>query len=294
MALSVLLRAAASAALTPSVPSWPTARLAISRWDRSHLSQDPAALQDRMLALIAGHVLVDPWRLPWAPGATMSLIALSAALIGRTDDYDGPMPEALLPATGARALMDSLHVAAGRAGRPLDVCEQYAVALDATGGHPLAAALLLHLAIRVLARGADRRRDPVLALWLDERLVLGSAVAAFADSAGDPLGDARHYWAMVCAGMGSVWAKQTGRRTAGRLLHAVFYRSPAAADRVRLRLEGPHVERTGLRRMGLCHGISLGVAAARQARARSPRWGGEALASARAVPTVVASEHASS
>jgi len=294
MALSVLLRAAASAALTPSVPSWPTARLAVMRWDRGHLSQDPAALQDRMLALIAGHVLVDPWRLPWAPEAKWSLVDLSAALIGRTDDYDGPMPEAMLPAAGARALMDALHVAAGRAGRPLDVCEQYAVALDAAGGHPLAAALLLHLAVRVLARGADRRRDPVLALWLDQRLALGSAIAAFANSDADPLGDARHYWAMVCAGMGSVWAKQTGRRAAGRLLHVTFYLAPAAADRVRLRLDGPRFERTGLRQMGLRHGISLGVAAARQARARAPRWGHEASPGGRSAPIMVAPEHPAS
>lgn len=267
MALSVLLRAAASAALTPSVPSWPTVRLAVAGWDRSHLSADPAAIQDRMLALLAGHSPTDPWRLPWAPGAALSLTDLSAALIGRTDDYDGPMPEAMLPAAGARALMDVLGEAAEQAGRPLDVCEQYAVALDAAGGHPLAAALLLHLAVRVLARGADRRRDPALALWLDERLALGSAIAAFAGSEADPLGDARHYWAMVCAGMGSVWAKQTGRRSAGRLLHAAFYLAPSAADRVRMRLDGPKFARAGLRRMGLRHGIGLGVAAARQARA---------------------------
>ncbi|MFT5681179.1 MAG: hypothetical protein ACI8RZ_002085 [Myxococcota bacterium] len=271
MALSVLVRAAVSAALTPSVPSWPTVQIAVARWDRSHVSRDPAALQDRMLTLIAGHTPTDPWRLPWAPDAALSLTDLSAALIGRCDDYAGPMPEAMLPAVGARALMDDLSAAAAQAGRPLDVCEQFAVALAATDGHPFAAALLLHLTIRVLARGADRRRDPALALWLDERLALGAAVAAFEDAAGDPLGDARHYWAMVCAGMGSVWAKQTGRRSAGRLHHATFYLAPQLADRVRMRLEGPHSERGRIRRMGLRHGITLGVAAVRQARVTGPR-----------------------
>ncbi len=266
MALTLLLRAAASAALTPSLPSWPTLGPASASWDRSHVSQDPAALQDRMLALLAGHSSADPWRLPWAPHATLSLTRLSAALIGRTDDYTGPMPTELLPSADARALMDDLSAAATAAGRPLDVCEQLDVALRATDGHPLAAALLLHLAVRVLARGSDRRRDPALALWLDERLALGAAIAAFADSPNDPLGDARHYWAMVCAGMASAWAKQTGRRGAGRLLHLVFYLGLPPADRVRLRLEGPRADRVGISRMGLRHGISLGVAAARQAR----------------------------
>ena len=43
-------------------------------------------------------------------------------------------------------------------------------------------------------------------LWLDERLSLGAAIAAFDPILcdGDPLGDARHYWAMVCAGVASV------------------------------------------------------------------------------------------
>ena len=267
MSLSMLARAAISATLTPSLPSWPTLSLAVARWDRSHLSSDPAALQDRMLACLAQHSPADPWQLPWAPGIDLSLRRLSAALIGRSDDHSGPLPVELLPAAPARELMDALERAAADGGRPLDVCEQLAVALVQADGQLLAAVLLLHLALRTLARGADARLDPCLSLWLDERLSLGASIAAFDPILcdGDPLGDARHYWAMVCAGVASVWAKRAGRRRAGRVLHASFFLAPEPARRLRMHLEGPHPNRGRLSRMGLRHGISLGVAAARQA-----------------------------
>jgi len=282
MSLSMLARAALSAALTPSLPSWPTLSLSVARWDRSHLSADPAALQDRMLACLALHASVDPWRLPWASGEELSLRRLAAALIGRSDDYTGPLPVELLPAAEARVLMDALKTAAAAAGRPLDVCEQLAVALVQTDGQPLAAVLLLHIATRTLARGADARRDPCLSLWLDERLALGTSIAAFDPVLcdGDPLGDARHYWAMVCAGVASVWAKRTGRRGAGRVLHAAFFLAPEPARRLRQRLEGPHPDRGRLSRMGLRHGISLGVAAARQAERGQELPGADATARA--------------
>lgn len=286
MSLSMLARATLSAALTPSLPSWPTVSLAVARWDRRHLSADPAALQDRMLASLAQHAPIDPWLLPWAPEATLSLRRLSAALIGRSDDYAGPLPVELLPAAEARELMDVLRRAAEAAGRPLDVCEQLAVALGQSGGHLFAAALLLHTATRTLARGSDARLDPCLALWLNERLTLGSSIAAFDPELcdGDPLGDARHYWAMVCAGVASVWAKRSGRRSAGRVLHAGFFLAPEPARRLRMRLEGPHPDRGRLSRMGLRHGISLGVAAARQAalsrRSRSAAAPDQAMLSA--------------
>ena len=238
----------------------------LTRWARSHVSRDPAALQDRMLVRLAQHAPADPWRLPWSADPH-SLTLLLAALIGRTDDYTGPMPARYLPAEPARLLIDDL----ARAARPLDVCEQLAIALRAADGHLLAAALQLHLAARVLARGADARLDARLALWLDERLDLGAALAPFDPAlspSGDPLGDNRHYWAAFCAGLASVWAKRHGRRGAGRLLHATVFLGVPAATVLHSRLDGPDLSHTTVSRMGLRHGISLGVAAARQAAVR--------------------------
>ena len=109
----MLTRALLSAATVPSVPSWPT--LSRATWDGSHRSEDPAALQDRMLACLAQHRTADPWWLPWAPDAALSLTRLCAALIGRADDVSGALPVELLPVE-ARALMDDLAAAADRAG----------------------------------------------------------------------------------------------------------------------------------------------------------------------------------
>lgn len=264
MATRHVLRALVGAAAGPHLPERETYRLH-HHSDPPHTSSEPALLQARLLATLAQHTLDTPWSLPSHAGP-LSLSDLAAALVSPVDAHRGPLHATYLPAAALPGLCARLSTRAAAEGRPLDVCEQLEVAMSAHPGRPLAAGLLLHCLARVLARGQDRRLGPQARMWLDERLAHGQTLAPFSAAlrgAGDPLGDLTAYWGSASAGMAATWAKQHGRRSAGRLLQVLFYAGPSLGGHLR---RGPFGDHARVARVGLRHGLALGVATQRQLR----------------------------
>jgi hypothetical protein len=235
--------------------------------------REPAILQARLLATLAQHHLINPWSL--SSPHTLSLSALAAALVSPVDHHTAPLPRDYLPIEQLPRLQAALTARATATDSALDVCEQLEVSLTLSGSRPLQAALALHCLTRVLARGQDRRLGPQTRLWLDERLAQGAILSGFAPALsgrGDRLGDLRAYWGACSAGLAATWAKQSGRRSAGRALQGLFYFGPTTGGALRAGLgrASPFGDHATVARIGLRHGLALGVATQRQLRAVAP------------------------
>lgn len=128
----------------------------------------------------------------------MSTSRVVAALVSFTDDYDGPYPDEAFDDEAVRACLDHL---ADRPGVTLPELLDAPPCRDR--GSWLEAVLVLHAALRQLARGRDGRALPSCRLSLDERLWIGRGVLPFTrelSRGGDPLGDAYHYAANLAIG----------------------------------------------------------------------------------------------
>src|SRR4051812_17616009 len=148
----------------------------------------------------------SPLLLPWTPARPVVTQRLFTAIVSFVDDYDGAYPNELFPRHRIQAL---IGVIASRSPGSLDLPEQLVLALEsaAPAPHPFAAALLLHGALRTLARGRDRRLGAPFDLSLEERRARGAAIAPLprdwapqGDALRDPLGDAYHYWGCFAVG----------------------------------------------------------------------------------------------
>ena len=198
---------------------------------------------------------------PWAPAA-VGWSRMIAAVTSFTDDYRGPYPEEFFSRPHTYETMRRLIKGSRTAGRPLTVPEQFEVGLDVCDGSAFAAAATLHAASRMIARARDHRALPELRFSLEQRLVHGTAFAAFRDEdslGGDPLGDTYHYWAMVIGGM---WCGEAERvRSLTSLATAAFLCNGADLMwLVRDRLFGSTLffgRHKAIDRLGFSHGWAL-------------------------------------
>lgn len=212
----------------------------------------------RLVSLVRARGRSADDALPWDGMRPASSRRMYAALISFVDDYGGPFPTELFP----RDLVRSVRVALrGGDGGVRTVEEQLAIAMDATDGCTFAAAVVLHAAMRQVARNRDRRA--LGALDWDERLRDASWIAPFApeiEGPGDPPGDTYHYWANFAVGY---HAARRGRLVP-RALGAAFYAGPVAMTLIRGRVFGSGLvagDHAQCDRMGLRHGAALARAA---------------------------------
>lgn len=214
---------------SPAMPRWPeyVARVQAARHDHERFNPPGDALV-RALEEVVGAARPGLGAIPCATD-------LVTALASFVDDYAIPPPRELFEVPLALQLLESFEAASC-----LTVDRQLEIALD-HGRALFPAALALHTATRVVARGRDTRLHPDFALDLDERLRRGRAIAPFdPDDArgGDPLGDTYHFWANFTAGLYTATSKG---RLRGPLVGALFLAGPALMTSVRQGLFDNHL-----------------------------------------------------
>ncbi len=120
------------------------------------------------------------------------------------------------------------------------------------------AVLVLHAALRQLARGRDTRALPSCAMDLATRLRVGANIAPFAPEqsrGGDPLGDAYHYLANLAVGASVIPSKPETWWPA-----PLFACGPELMWLVRQRIFGSTLffgNHARIDRLGLLHGLSV-------------------------------------
>lgn len=143
------------------------------------------------LAIAARHPRVRP--------ASLDRARLVAALVSFVDDYDGPFPEEHFDDANACRILEAL----AESSRTHTIPDLLATAPCSDAPSFVEGVLLLHAALRQLARGRDGRALPSCTMSLATRLRIDAKIAPFAPSlsrGGDPLGDAYHYLANVAVG----------------------------------------------------------------------------------------------
>jgi len=142
--------------------------------------------------------------LPWAYGVTVTMGGALCALCSFADAHKGTIPAEYFPVELSFKFIDLVQRASKDRGKPLDLADQYILALEQVDYNPLAAAILAHSAFRLAGRNRDTRVHPDFNLDLDRRVSIANSVAHFYMdplSRKDPLGDTYHYWAQYSAGM---------------------------------------------------------------------------------------------
>jgi len=190
------------------------------RASADRLNPEERALERRLVELVrdadAAHAPSAHDMLPWCDRAPRTR-RLYAGLVSFVDDYVGPYPDELFPHDAVHALRLVLRARE----RVLRIDEQLEVALETTGGRPLAASILLHAVTRQIARDRDARA--LGALEWDERLRDAAWIAPFAPpiaGGGDPPGDTYHYWANFAVGLHAGLHGRAVPRAVGAAFHA--------------------------------------------------------------------------
>lgn len=259
---TMVVRALWGVSSSPPMPKYPEYVVAVTELKRRAGAYNPAgldlgtALRELATSRCSSMAAQFPWR------ARVGWSRMIAAVTSFTDDYRGPYPEEFFSEPHVYETMQRLTQRSSTAGRPLTVTEQFEIGLEVCEASAFAAAATLHAASRMIARARDTRALPQLRLSLRERLVRGTAFAAFREEdslGGDPLGDTYHYWAMVVGGM---WCSELQRaRSLASRATATFLRNGAdlmwlVRDRIfgSTLFFGRHKE---IDRLGFSHGRAL-------------------------------------
>jgi hypothetical protein len=243
----MLLVAFHAVATSPPMPGY-------ARYVDAVKAQHHPGTQPRSAEMLDGLLRLAP-RFPAVVGPIRSR-RLAAALVSFTDDHQDPFPAEAFDDRAVRALID------GMTGP-----ETVLSLLERTRAPTfLDAVLVVHAALRQLARGRDGRALPSCRLTLDERLAIGRCVLPFAPEesrGGDPLGDAYHYAANLAAGL----AAASDPRAAW--LAPLFAAGPELMWGVRQEAFGSVLffgNHASIDRMALRHGLRVGRANRRRAR----------------------------
>jgi hypothetical protein len=233
-------------ATSPPMPHWPAYLAHVRRARPGRTNPGPGAL---------GRAVVRIARAAWPDlaGGAPSSGRLLIGLVSFTDDHRAPVPLDVLVPDLARRLLDEI---ARHGPASLTVPAQLELAAAIGARSPLEAALALHTATRVLARGRDTRLG--LALTLEERLRCGASIAPFPERVargGDALGDTYHYWANFAVGLHAGRRPLAPGRTA---LAALFAAGPYLMSAIRGRLFGSPLfsgNHARVDHLGLAHGL---------------------------------------
>jgi hypothetical protein len=180
---------------------------------------------------------------------------LAAALISFVDDYEGLFPNEFFPEELVMRLLGDLNGV--RIGAITIPTLLQADALSRAQSF-FEAVVAAHAAVRLLARGRDRRAFPRYKGTLQERVLRGASIAPFAPTVsrgGDPLGDTYHYLANLAIGLTFLPSQPLNWCAAG-----MFGIGPELMFTIRERLFGNRLfygNHARIDRMGLAHGLVL-------------------------------------
>lgn len=240
----MLLRACFAVSTSPPMSDYPKYVARVNAISHEGKTQPHAR---RLLAGLAKRS--NRW--PRLASSEICSVRLAAALVSFNDDYPAPHPLEYFRDEPVRRVIESMR---GREALTLlelfdhPSCTTLPTFLDAT--------LVIHAALRQLARGRDTCALPSVALSLDERLEIGAGLLPFLESGqGDPLGDGYHYVANLAAGMAA------GASLARRgWLVPLFAAGPELMTGIREGVFGSRLffgNHAPIDRMGLAHGLAL-------------------------------------
>lgn len=185
----------------------------------------------------------------------ISRIAATAALISFTDDYTGLFPKEAFDPKAVKSLIDWIK----KKNTPVSISDCISHSSVQKQKTVLEGILVLHSALRQIARGRDNRALNICELTFEERIAAAEKLLPFPyeiSQGGDPAGDAYHYAANLAAGiLSSVCPFHQ------KWMIPLFLAGPYLMKTVRQDIFGSVLffgNHARIDRMGLKHGLKLG------------------------------------
>ena len=189
--------------------------------------------------------------LPWASNTSITLDKILGAFCSFTDAHSGKIQQEYFPVELSTTFLSLVYEQFLKKGKPLNLFEQYELALVLADGNHLAAGILAHSAFRAAGRNRDTRVDIKFHFDMDTRIKLEQSVAPFDINFSpilNPLGDTYHFWAQFSAGM-AYYFKQKDTQIRASIFYVIFYHAPSLI----------HIVHEKMRRMPVVFGLHSNV-----------------------------------